>query len=149
MKKTIKTWWFWVIISIICIMVCIAILYYVGDIKTEDSMSNIGKGATDFIEGIDNAKSHLNEFSYNYEKSEVEYKPLKITLEMYNRITEGMSQDEAVSILGQYEDILNGEDTYILEWGNEYAPVYDGYWIQITFNTNEKRVLKKHQFGLE
>ncbi len=149
MKNIIKKWWFWVIFIIICILCYVFTLHYLDNKKIKKSVSNIGNGASDFIEGVDNAQSHLDEFSYNYDTGEVEYKPSKITLEMYNRIEEGMSQDEVVSILGKYEDMLNGENTYILEWGNEYSPVHNGYWIQITFNVNEKNVLKKYQIGLE
>lgn len=149
MESIIKKWWFWVILITICILCYVFISHYLENKEINESVSNIGKGASDFMEGVNNAQSHLNEFSYNYNTGEVEYKPFKITLEMYNRIEEGMSQDKVISILGQYEDILNGENTYILEWGNQYSPVYDGHWIQITFNANEKKVLKKYQIGLE
>lgn len=149
MKNIVKKWWFWTIVLIICIATYMLISSYIENKKLNEAASNIGKGASDFLEGIENGESHIDEFSYNYQTGEVEYKPLKITSEMYNRIEEGMSEDEVVSILGKYEDIFNGENTYILEWGNEYSPVYGGYWIQITFDNNEKQVLKKHQYGLE
>lgn len=149
MKSTIKKWWFWTIILIICIILYVAISFYMENKRLKESITNIGDGASDFIEGINNAQSHVNEFYYNNTTGEAEYKPSKITLEMYDKIQEGMSQEEVVLILGQYEDILNGENTYTLEWGNEYSPMYDGYWIQITFDINKKETLKKHQFGLK
>lgn len=149
MKDIIKKWWFWAIFVIICILCYVFSLYYLENKKIKESVSNMGNSASEFTKGIDNAQSHLDEFSYNYGTGEVEYKPSKITLEMYNRIEEGMSQEEVILILGQYEDVLNGENTYILEWGNEYSPVYNGYWIQITFDANEKNVLNKYQIGLE
>lgn len=149
MNNVIKKWWFWTILLIICIILYVAISFYMENKRLKESTTNIGDGASDFIEGINNAQSHVNEFSYNNATGKAEYKPSKITLEMYNKIQEGMSQEEVLLILGQYEDILNGENTYTLEWGNEYSPMYDGYWIQITFDINKKEVLKKYQYGLK
>lgn len=149
MKKILRKWWFWIIVLIICSITYIAISSFVEGKKVKESISNIGNSASNFIDGVDNAQTHIDEFSYNNKTGKVEYRASKITLEMYNKIEEGMSQDKVISILGQYEDILNGENTYILEWGNEYSVVYDGYWIQITFNIDEKKVLRKHQFGLK
>lgn len=148
-KKSIyKNWWFGVILIIICILIFIAISFYIKNRQTEEKLKRIGEEATDFISSIDNAQSHLNEFSYNYQTGEVEYEPSRITLETYNRIKEGMLEDEVISILGKYENKLNRENTYMLEWGNSYAPITDGHWIQIVFDMN-KKVSSKHQMGLK
>ena len=95
----------------------------------------------------ENTKSHLDDFSYNYETGDVEYHP-NITLEMYDRIKEEMTQEAVVAILGKHENKLDGENTYMLEWGNSYSPITGGYWIQIVFDQNEK-VLSKSQTGLK
>lgn len=147
-KSFYKKWWFWVIVIIVCVLLCIITVSYLKNKETEKVQSKIGEGASDYISGIDNAQSHIDEFSYNYETGEVEYKPSKITLEIYNRIKEGTTQEEVISILGKHEKKSEGENTYMLEWGNSYAPINNGYWIQIVFDTN-KKVLSKYQTGLE
>lgn len=133
MKNILRKWWFWIIVLIICSITYIVISSFVEGKKVKESISNIGNSASNFIDRVDNAQTHIDEFSYNNKTGKVEYRASKITLEMYNKIEEGMSQDKVISILGQYEDILNGENTYILEWGNEYSVVYDGYWISFYF----------------
>lgn len=148
MKDLIKKRWFLGIVIIVCVLLCIIIVFYLKNKETEKVQSKTGEGASDYISGIDNTKSHIDEFSYNYKTGEVEYKPSKITLEMYNRIKEGTTQEEVISILGKYEKKSEGENTYMLEWGNSYAPINNGHWIQIVFDTN-KKVFSKYQTGLE
>lgn len=149
MKNLIKKWWFWGIIIVICILSYILISKHIENKKLEKTFENMGKGASDFITDIDNSESHIDEFSYNYETGEVEYKPSNITLEMYNRIKEGMTQEEVISILGKYETKSEGENTYVLEWGNSYAPINNGYWLQIVFDTTHQNVLNTYQVGLK
>ena len=141
MKKLIKKWWFWIITLEICLILYIIISNYIENRELKDSMSNIGEGASEFIEGINNAESHLDEFSYNYETGEVEYRPKKITLEMYNRIKEGMNQEDVVLNLGKYDNKMTGDNTYILEWGD--AEMKKGYWISIVFNKDTNTVFNK------
>ena len=148
MKKLSKKWTLGISLIIIFILIIILITFYIEDKKVKDSVNNIGNSALNFLNGIDKAQSHLNEFSYNNKTGEVEYKPSNITLETYNIIKEGMTQEEVISVLGEYENKQEGEDTYILEWGNSYSPVYGGYWIQIIFNEN-KKVSSKYQLGLK
>lgn len=67
-------------LSIIIFIITIAIILYFiisNNTKTNNAMSTIGNSATDYIKGIDNAKSHLNEFTYNSKTNKVEYSPQK------------------------------------------------------------------------
>ncbi len=146
MKNLLKKCWFLGIVATICILLCIIIISYLKDKETEKTQSKIGEGASDYISGIDNAQSHIDEFSYNYQTGKVEYKPSDITLEMYNRIKEGMTQEEVISILGKYETKLDGENTYLLQWGE--SNMSKGYWISIVFNKDET-VSSKSQLGLK
>ena len=106
----------------------------------------MGEGFSDYYDNKKNITSHLNEFTYNYETNESEYKPKIITLEIYNRIKEGMTQEEVILNLGKYDNKLNGENTYMLEWGN--SNMSKGYWISIIFN-KEGTVVSKSQIGLK
>lgn len=146
MKNVVKKWWFWGGIIVICILSYILISKHIENKKLEQTFENMGKGANDFITGIDNSQSHIDEFSYNYETGEVEYKPSNITLEMYNRIKEGMTQKEIISILGKYETKSEGENTYLLQWGE--SNMSKGYWISIVFN-KDGTVASKSQLGLK
>lgn len=145
MKDLIKKWWFWVIIVVIIALLASIIINQIKQEEVEKTAQNIGNSATDFISEMDSAQSHLNEFSYNYKTGEVEYTPSKITLEMYNRINEGMSEKEVSQILGVGEK-LQGENTYMISWGD--MNMSKGYWIQITFNSSNK-VISKSQIGLK
>lgn len=146
MKNIIKKWWFWIIAICICMLIYIITVSCLKNKETEKVQSKIGEGASDYISGIDNAQSHIDEFSYNYETGKVEYKPSNTTLEMYNRIKEGMKQEEVVSILGEYETKLDGENTYLLQWGE--SNMSKGYWISIVFN-EDGTVSSKSQLGLK
>ena len=148
MKELIKKWWFWVIIAIVCVLLIYLTIFFTEKKKTKDSLSVIGNSVSNYISDTNEVQSHIDEFSYNYETKEVEYKPSKVTMEMYDRIEEKMNQDDVISILGKYEDRLEEENTYILEWGNSYSPIYGGYWIQIVFD-NSKKVIRKYQTGLK
>lgn len=147
MKKLIKKWWFWIITLVIFLILYIIISNYIENKELKDAMSNIGEGASDFIEGINNAESQLDKFSYNYETGEVEYKPKKITLEMYNRIKEGMNQEDVVLNLGKYDNKMTGDNTYMLEWGD--AEMKKGYWISIIFSKDTNTICNKYQIGLK
>ena len=148
MRDILKKWWFWVVLVIVIICIVFSIKYIIEQKELKQTAENIGRGASNYINGIENANSHLNEFSYNYETGKVEYKPSEINSEMYNRIKKEMTQEEVVSILGNYDNKLDGENTYVLEWGNSYEPINNGYWIQIVFDMN-KKVSSMYQMGLK
>lgn len=145
MKDLIKKWWFWIIAICICVFICMIIVSYLENKKSESVQSKIGGEASDYISGINNAQSHIDEFSYNYGTGEVEYKASKITLEMYNRIKEGMNEKEVIQILGNGEK-MEGDNTYILSWGD--INMSNEFSIQIVFN-KDKTVLSKSQIGLK
>lgn len=149
MKTIAKKWWIFLYFLIVIIILAICWKAHIEKKEVEKTVSNIGKSATDFLNDTDNAKSHLEEFSNNYKDEVVEYKPSKITLDKYETIKEDMEEEEVISILGQYDKRNDGENTFLLEWGNSYSPVYDGYWIQIIFNNKDKKVLSKSQIGLK
>ncbi len=77
MKKIIKKWWFWLIIGIVIVTTILVVVKLIEEKEIKEKFSNMGKSATDFTTGIDNAKSHLDEFRYNYETGKVEYTPSK------------------------------------------------------------------------
>lgn len=143
-----KKWWFWAIIIGIAIISFIIIIEYIKNKETETSLKNIGEGATNFIEGIYDADSHLDEFTYNYTTGEVEYKP-EITIEKYNQVKEGMTEEEVVSILGSGEKLQPEEaNGFLMVWGDIMISNPPYYRIQIAFNSSGK-VINKYQLGLE
>lgn len=136
---------FWLIIIIIILLIII-ISYIKKQKEIEKSIINT-LSASDFIAGIENAKSHIDEFSYNNTTGKTEYIPKKITLEMYNRIREDMNEDDVICILGSNEvEKLEAENTYILTWGD--MEMKKGYWIQIIFD-KDKKVVSKSEIGLK
>ena len=74
-RKLYQNWCFWLLIIIILIFICFGINSYIENKKLEETFSHIGNGASDYIKGIYNAQSHLNEFSYNYNTGTVDYNP--------------------------------------------------------------------------
>lgn len=147
MKEVLKKWWFWLIILIVAVLTISIIVNLINKRKIKESAENIGEGATDFIEGVENADSHSDEFEYNHTTDEVDYKP-EVNIEKYNKIEEGMTEEEIILILGKYDNKLQGEENYILEWGDSYSPIYGGYWIQVVFDETGK-VTDKNQVGLD
>ncbi len=149
MKELIKKWWFWLIIIAVCVIITILIIQYINQKQVEDSFKNIGSGALDYLTGINNAQSYLNDFTYNYETGEVEYKPSTITLEKFNRIKEGMKKNEVIAILGKGEELHTEESkTYMMTWGNLNMTETPYYIIQIIFNENDEVVMSS-QLGLK
>ena len=146
MKKTKN------VIIVCLIIIVIGLITYIIFSKTykEDettkSMKNIAEAAKNYIDGTNTAESHLNEFSYNYSTGQVEYHP-KITLEMYNRVKEGMTEKEVVSILGNNYKILDGTILYSLIYGK--TDMSDGYLISIHIDKDKGTVFSKNQEGLE
>ncbi len=148
MKNLIKKWWFWIIVISIGMIICISISNYLENQKNKKAVANIGNSASEFIEGIDNANSFLNEFTYNYETGEVEYHPT-ITIEKYNSIKEGMTEKEVTSILGNGKKLQSeGKNGFLMTWGEleTWKPPY--YRIQIYFNKSGV-VYSKSQMGLK
>lgn len=145
-KTFYKKWWFWGITILIFIIIGVIIYTKLENKKLETTFKNMGEGFSDYYDNKKNTTSHLNEFTYNYETNECEYKPEKITLEMYNRIKEGMTQEDVILNLGKYNNKLDGENTYMLEWGD--SNISKGYWISIVFN-KEDTVVSKSQIGLK
>ena len=145
-KKLYQKWWFLIILLVIIIIIGAVIYTKLENEKLETTFKNMGEGFSDYYDNKKNITSHLNEFTYNYETNESEYKPKIITLEIYNRIKEGMTQEEVILNLGKYDNKLNGENTYMLEWGN--SNMSKGYWISIIFN-KEGTVVSKSQIGLK
>ena len=146
MKKIIKKWWFWLIIVLIFLILFLIVNEIIEQQKVKKSIENIGNGIKSYTEELNNTNTHLNEFVYDEKKGQVTYSPT-ITLEKYNNIKEGMSEKEVISIIGDFDKKLDGENTYMLEWGSSYSPAYNGYWIQIVFDADGK-VLNKYQTGL-
>ena len=141
-----------IIICLIIVIIGLVVYLVVNKIyrenETTKAMKNIGETAKDYVEGIKNAESHLNEFPYNNETGQVEYHP-KITLEAYNRIKEEMTKEEVVAILGKEDNIIKNDNSnsYIVEYGESYLT--KGYWVQIIIDKETNKVLKKYQVGLE
>lgn len=146
-RKIYKKWWFWIAILLIFIIVII-IMKYKEQKEIEESIENINEGITDFIEGTDKADSHLDEFIFNDTTDEIDYVP-KITIKEYNRIKNGMTEDQVVSILGKGEKSQPDENSgFLMSWGdfNLNNPPY--YRIQIVFNSSGE-VTSKRQLGLD
>lgn len=149
MKNLIKKWWFWAIIVTVIIASSTIILQCINKKKIEDNLANIGKEMTDFYSGIENANTHINEFTYNYETGQVEYKPVTITLEMYNRINNGMTEKEVINILGNGEKLQPEKSAgFLINWGKLEIWEYPYFNIQINFNSSGE-VISKSQLGLK
>ena len=133
------------IIAIIIIFIAIAIFVNSNN-TTQDKFSSMGSRASDYINEIDNAQSHLNEFTYDSSSGLVNYTPNNITLEMYNRINSGMNEKDVINILGTGEK-TEGESTYFMSWGE--SNMSKGYLIQIVFDSSSKNVISKSQIGLK
>lgn len=74
-RKLYQNWWFWLLVIIILISISFGINSYIENKKIEETFSHMGNGASDYIKGIDNSQSHLNEFSYNNITGTVDYNP--------------------------------------------------------------------------
>lgn len=150
MKKETRNFIIFIVVSIILIL-AIAIPIIVKnqkeDEKIKETFSKIGNSATEYVQEKENSNSHLNEFTYNSETGEVDYKP-SITLEMYNRIEKGMTKEEVVSILGKEDNTISKKEgeSYLIEYGDSFLK--KGYWIQITIDNKTGKVIDKYEVGL-
>jgi len=117
------------------------------EIRLTNSFKNIAKGFEEYYQQKENTTSHLNDFSYNYETGEVEYKHSTITLEMYNRIQEGMERKKVEDILGKGRETPGiDEKSYYLNWGLTEG-LKDNQVIVIEFYND--KVTGKTQLGLD
>lgn len=150
MSKDTKKIIIFIVIGIIIVLAIIIpiVIEYKENKDLERKLSNIGNGVREYVEEKENAKSHIDEFSYNYETGKAEYHPT-ITLEMYNRIKEGMTKEEVIEILGKEDNIIENDDSnnYIVEYGNSYLA--KGYWVQVIIDKSTDKVVKKYNTGLE
>ena len=116
--KLYQKWWFWVIIVLIIVVIGIVAWKIQEEIKLKKTFENIGKGFKQYYQEKENTASYLNDFSYNNETGEVEYKPSTITLDIYNKIIEGMERKEVEDILGKgRETQKKKKKNYYLNWG--------------------------------
>lgn len=134
------------IIIVLAIVLPIVIKRNQENKKLEDSFSTIGQAASDYMVGTKEAESYIDDFSYNYATGEVDYHPT-ITLEMYNRIKEGMTKEDVISILGNEYEILDGTLLYSLVY--EKIDESNGYLIAIHMNKEKDTVFSKNQEGLK
>ena len=136
----------YILIFAVIFLFVVILIFVNSNNKTQENLSSIGSAASDYINGVDNAQSHLNEFTYDSTLGTVIYTPSNITLEMYNRIYNGMSESKVISILGTGEK-MEGENTYLISWGT--SNMSKGYWIQIVFDSSTNNVISKSQIGLK
>lgn len=145
--KLYKEWWFWLIIALIIIIIGFVVYKIQEEIRLTNSFKNIAKGFEEYYQQKENTTSHLNDFSYNYETGEVEYTPSNITIEMYNKIKEGMERKKVEEILGKGRETPNIEEqSYYLNWGVEEG-LKENQVIVIEFYNN--KVTGKTQLGLD
>ncbi len=148
MKNILKRWWIWLIVIVLLVTIVVIIKEYKEQKKLKDTMETIGKSASDFYEGIQDAEGYSGNFIYNYETEKVEDYP-SITLENYDNIKEGMTEKEVVSILGDGEKLQpEGSNGFLMTWGDLDLSKYPYYRIQITFD-NSGNVTNKMQLGLD
>lgn len=127
MKKKTKI----LIVLFVIVIICLIAFVFTRPRKTNEPSENI--------------KSHINEFIYNNETGNVEYKP-EITIEAYNKIQKGMTEKEVISILGTYDEKSKGDNSYMIAYGK--INMSNGYRIQIILDNKSQTVISKSQIGL-
>ena len=148
MKNIIKKWWFWLTVIIALIGIGVFINEYKENKELERKFEIMGTAATEFYNELQNAKGYSDYIIYNYETNEVEYHP-PITIKTYNRIEEGMTEKEVISIIGNGEKLQpEGSIGFLMTWGDLDLSKSPYYIIQITFDEDGK-VKSKSQVGLE
>ena len=151
MKKETRNFIIFIVVSMVLIL-AIVIPFVIKnkkeDERLKETFSKIGNSATEYVEETESSNSHLNEFTYNTEIGEVEYKPV-ITLEMYNRIEKGMTKEEVISILGKEDNTISEDEgeSYLIEYGDSFLK--KGYWIQFTIDNRTNQVVNKNEVGLK
>lgn len=127
MKKKTKI----LIVLFVIVIICLIAFVFTRPRKTNEPSENI--------------KSHINEFIYNNETGNVEYKP-ETTIEAYNKIQKGMTEKEVISILGTYDEKSKGDNSYMIAYGK--INMSNGYRIQIILDNKSQTVISKSQIGL-
>ena len=138
---------FWITIACVILVVVLGMMKFKEQKQLEDTYKTIGESASDFYTGIEKADTHLDEFTYNYETGEVEYKTDTSWLDKYEQIKVGMSKEEVEQILGEgfkTPDIENG--SFYLNWG-EGQGLNKGQVITIHFTNN--KVTNKTQLNID
>ena len=147
MKNIIKKWWFWITIACVILVVVLGMMKFKEQKQLEDTYKTIGESASDFYTGIEKADTHLDEFRYNYETGEVEYKTDTSWLDKYEQIKVGMSKEEVEQILGEGFKTPDIEDgSFYLNWG-EGQGLNKGQVITIYFTNN--KVTNKTQLNID
>lgn len=135
--------------TVVCVLFIsiIVILQCKRQKETKETFEIIGTSANNFYKETQNAEGYLNDFAYNETTGKVEYHP-QITLEKYDRIKEGMTEQEVTSILGDGEKIQpEGANSYLMTWGDLDLKKPPYCRVQITFSLNGT-VKNKTQIGL-
>ena len=149
MKDIWKKCWFWVLIVLTIFIIVIGIRIYIHKKQVQKGVENFTKGINDYVEAYNNAKSRINDFSYNYEKEEWE-KTSTTWLQKYNSIEKGMTKNEVEAILGEgyFDEIasIKDEGIFIYSWGKERG-LEEGQVIVVSFKEN--LVESKAQIGLK
>lgn len=75
-----------------------------------------------------------------------EIKTESLLLQKYNKIYVGMNKEELISLLGNETERLDGDNTYLLHWGD--LNMSKGYFISVTMDKETNSVLSKSEIGL-
>lgn len=150
MKNILKKWWIWLIVLIVMAIAVTITVKVKSQRELEKSLNNVAEGMQDFIDGTDNANSHINDFYYDENTGEVIYIPNSLTLEKYSKVLYGMTEKEVIEILGEGNKLAPEESSsYIITWGdlNIWNPPY--YYVTITFDKQTNTVIDSSQLGLK
>lgn len=110
-KPIYKELWVWIVMCLLVLGIALIINSYIENKKIEDKFKNIGNGVSSFYNGINNAKSHLSEFSYNSLTGEVDYNPS--TFETVTQ-SENINQLTAVDILIKLKEKNSNIGKYVV-----------------------------------
>lgn len=147
-KKIYKKWWFWVIIAVIIGIVIIGIKEYISYKKVQEGVDNFSNSMTNYANGFIEAEGYLDEFNETLETNEIEYTSI-ITLEKFDLIQNGMTEDEVTRILGEGEKSQpEGNYGFMISYGDLYLSNPPYYAVQIIFNSSSQ-VINKMQIGLK
>lgn len=152
-KRAYKKWIIFIIIIIILLI--ISINSYLENKEFERKMSIIASSASDYVDGINTATSHLDEFSYNYATGTVDYTPKSnstnnesssISLGKQNALSTAKQylNFSAFSYQGlleqlEYEGYSNEESTYAVDncgadWNEQAAKTAKAYMNSSSFS---------------
>ena len=134
-KPIYKRWWFWLIIVIIIIAI---IGGSQGEIGTTNTSTTENNTVTTTEESAETDTQTTSENSED----------VKVTLEQYNKIEDGMTYDEVVSIFGgketsSSESEVAGIKSQIMTWNG------NGNFSVVSIGFTDGKVSSKSQTGLE